>query len=417
VVLNTEEGRHVQLTANRRFRFSASRRLAHGEWTAAENERVYGAGGEGTWGSGENFEAFFVFAGEVDAETGLLVNLAEVKRRLRPVIDERYDHRFLNLDNDSFAGTPPTPENLARELLEEAEGACGGLPARPVACHLRESPAIGATAYANGEIERDCLISFSAARRTYSPRLSEEENRAWFGLAASPAGHGHGYTLRVTLRGAVDEATGVIAPYAEAAAALAELHGMLDHRNLTSEVEALAGEPLTTENLARFAFCRLVRRLPVARVRLNESPELFAEFDGRRSNLGLERSFSAAHCLRVAHWSDEENRRVFGRCANPNGHGHRYTVQATVSAPYDPQSGTVFRLDRLDAALAGALSAWDRRHLDVETDDFREAPSTGERLVLALFPRLDARLDGRLSRLRLFETENNRFTLRRTADE
>ena len=415
MLASEEQQSAMRLTANRRFSFSASRRLARSEWPEAENERVYGAGGEGAWGSGENYEAFFVLGGEVDARTGLLVNLAEIKRRLGPVIEARYDHRFLNLDSPPFDTLSPTPENVARRLLTEARATCGDLAVGPLACHLRESAATAATAYASGTVERDSSVRFSAARRTYSPHLSDAENVELFGRAASPAGHGHGYRLRVTLQGEPDERFGLIAPHAEVSAALAAVRDRLDHRNLAVEVPELAGEPLTTESLARLIYCQLARRLPVARVRLNETPEFFAEFDGKEVGLGLERSFSAAHRLRVTRLSEEENRALFGRCANPNGHGHRYTVQATVAAPYDARSGTVFRLDRLDAALGASLARWDRRHLDLETDDFRDTPSTGENLLLRLFPRLDHLLDGTLSRLRLFETANNRFTLRKEA--
>jgi len=402
------------LTVNRRFTFSASRRLARDGWSVAENERVYGAGREGAWGSGENYEAFFVFSGAIDPATGLLVNLAEIKRRLGPLVDGRYDHRFLNLDTPPFDRTPPTPESLARALLTEAREATRGLPVEAIACHLQESAATAATAYASGAVERDFWLDFSAARRTYSPHLSEAENRELFGRAASPAGHGHGYRLRATLRGEPDRATGLVAPHAEVAAALAAVHAAFDHRNLGVEVAELAGEPLTTENLARVIFGMLSRLLPVARVRLNETAEFFAEFDGRELGLGLERSFSAAHCLRVRQLSDAENERLFGHCANRNGHGHRYTVQATAAGAYDARTGTLLPLVCLESALRDTLAAWDRRHLDLETDDFREAPSTGENLVLRLFPRLDERLGGRLARVRLFETANNRFTLRRT---
>ncbi|MFI5143870.1 MAG: 6-carboxytetrahydropterin synthase, partial [Thermoanaerobaculales bacterium] len=162
------------LTANRRFTFSASRRLARHGWSATENERVYGAGGEGEWGSGENYEAFFVFAGQVDRCTGLLINLVEIKHRLGPLIDERYDHCFLNLDSPPFNAMPPTAEHVARQLLRDAQEACQGLSVWPVVCHLQESAATAATAYVSGEIERDFWLDFSAGRRTYSPHLSDE---------------------------------------------------------------------------------------------------------------------------------------------------------------------------------------------------------------------------------------------------
>ncbi len=400
------------LTANRRVAFSASRRLARDGWSAAESERVYGAGAERAWGSGENYEAHFVFSGVVDAETGMLVNLSDVKAALSHVVDDRYDHRFVNLDTPPFDAVPPTPENLARQLLNEAARVCAGLPARLVACHLAESDVTGATAWVDGSVEREFALEFSAARRTCSPHLTDDENTALFGRAAAPAGHGHGYHLRVVLRGSVDAATGVIVPHAESHGALARLYEKLDHRNLNVEVPELAGVPMTTESLARWVYRTLAAELPVARVRLHETPHFFAEHDGRATSLGLESSFSAAHCLRRPGLSEAANRAIYGKCANPNGHGHRYTVQATIAGAIDERTGTVFDLMQLAGGLERALAPWDRRHLDLETDEFRSSPSTGENIVRALWPRLDEALDRRLARVRLFETSNNRFALR-----
>ncbi len=401
------------LTANRRFTFCASRRLARDGWTRAENERVYGAGSEGSWGSGENYQLHIVFGGEVDRQTGFLVNLSQVKEVIRPLIDGRFDHRFLNLDTPPFDHVPPTAENLARTLLEEVHAACRGLAARPVACHVQESRDLGAIAYTTGRVEREARIAFSAARRTFSPHLSEEENRELFGRASSPAGHGHGYLLRVVLAGPLDAGTGVIVPHSCLKSALSSLHARLDHRNLSVEVPDLLGQPMTTECLARFAYLALRTTLPVARVVLHESRELSAEYDGETFGLGVERTFSAAHCLRRSDLSEEENARMFGRCANPNGHGHRYAVQVAVGGRLDERSGTVAALPAVEGRLAEVLACWDARHLDREAEEFRDLPSTGENIVTVLWPRLDALLEGKLTRLRLVETENNRFTGRR----
>jgi 6-pyruvoyl-tetrahydropterin synthase len=87
-------------------------------------------------------------------------------------------------------------------------------------------------------------------------------------------------------------------------------------------------------------------------------------------------------------------------------------VQATVAAPLDQRSGTVYRLPVLEDHLTRVLTDWDQHHLDREAIDFRDLPSTGENIVAVLWRRLDAPLDGALARVRLFETENNRFTVR-----
>ncbi len=401
------------LTASRRMVFSASRRLAREGWSVDENERVYGAGRERAWGSGENYEAHVVLGGTPHPRTGMIVNLAAIKEVLQRLVEPRYDHHFLNLDTPPFDAVPPTPENLARQLLAESTAACRTVGGSVVACHLAESASSGATAYASGLVEREVALEFSAARRTCSPHLSDAENRELFGQAAAPAGHGHGYRLRVVLRGEPDGETGVIVPHGEVDGALSALHALLDHRHLNVEVAELAGQPMTTECLARFVFRRLARDLPVARVRLHENPRFFAEFDGSAFGMGLETSFSAAHCLRDPGLTDEENRRIYGKCSNPSGHGHRYAVQATVVGALDERSGTLLPLPRLERALERAVGPWDHRHLDREVEAFRDRPSTGENIVIILWPLVDGLLDGRLARLRLFETANNRFAVRR----
>lgn len=407
---------HLLLTANRRLLFSASRKLARDNWTADENERIYGAGRERHWGAGANYAAFVVFDGPIDPLTHMLVNLTTVKETIGAWIDERYDHKFLNVDTPPFDRLPPTPELVARELLSQAGMHAPSLSAHPCACRLMESPVVGATAYASGVVEREYWLAFSAARRTCSPHLSERENLNWFGRAALAEGHGHGYQLRLVLRGPLDETTGMIAPHAEVARVLSELHDRLDHRHLNVSLAEMASQPMTTECLARFIFDRTARLLPVTRVRLHETPEFFAEYNGSRAALGLARSFSAAHCLRRNDLSDALNRRLFGKCSNPSGHGHRYLVEATISGAIDERTGTLARLDTFEAALAGVLDPWDQRHLDRDIEAFGSALSTGENIVRLLWPALNERLDGRLTRLRLSETENNRFTLRRRGE-
>ena len=65
-------------------------------------------------------------------------------------------------------------------------------------------------------------------------------------------------------------------------------------------------------------------------------------------------------------------------------------------------------------AMDDALAPWADKHLDLETNEFRDTPSTGENIVRSLWPKMNKRLNDQLVRLRLWETANNRFTLRRT---
>jgi 6-pyruvoyltetrahydropterin/6-carboxytetrahydropterin synthase len=184
---------------------------------------------------------------------------------------------------------------------------------------------------------------------------------------------------------------------------------------LNEEVIGLKDRPITTESLAGYIYERVKTTLPLHRVRLHERDDFFAEaWEGNAVFLGLQEPFHAAHRLHAATLSDAENSKLYGKCNNPRGHGHAYLTEVTVGGDYDVRSGTLYDFVALKNAMAESLEPWRDRHLDLETEDFRAAPSTGENIVRALWPKLDNRLGQRLVRLRLWETANNRFTLRRS---
>ena len=396
------------LTVSKRLEFSASRRLFVKEWSEAENLAAFGAETSARYGAGRNYVVYFVFSGSVDPATGMLMNISEIKERVGRVLHDGFDHKFLNEDNPAFAMTPPTAENVARQLLLDAAPLFADSKAQLVACHLTESENRSATFYAHGIVEANYWFEFSAARQTMSPQLAAAENEKLFGAAASPFGHGHNYRARVTLRGA-DTAPEVVAR------CLDSLRAGLDHKNLNREVPGLTNQPITTETLARYIHQRAAETLPVQRVRLHERSDFFAEhWTGNHFFLGLQTAFGAAHRLHSSELADEENAMLYGKCNNPRGHGHLYLTEATVGGELDERSGALIGFDFLQSAVAGALAPWQNKHLDLEMKEFQRRPSTGENIVQSLWPRFDSRLDARLVRLRLWETANNRFTLRRS---
>jgi len=402
----------LYLTVSRRFPFAASLRRRPVGWSLEQCLHWYGETAHAAHSTGGNFVATLGFTGAIDEVTGMVVNVAVIKERVLELLARRWDHRFLNADHPHFASAVPTPENMASRLLAECQPLFADVGARPVVCHIAETPFGGAVAYADGRVERWAAVEFCAARRTGSPHLDHEQNQRRFGVATRR--HGHSYHLRVVLGGEVDARTGVIVPEAEVQGALAALHDELDHRDLNEDVPALRGQPMTTEWLARYAYLRLAATLPVARTRLWELPWLSAEFlGGEQGALVVESSLRAAHRLHAPALDDGANRALYGKCNNPAGHGHRYVVEAACAGVLDAASGTAAELEEVRRALEGALAPWQMRHLDEETPDFRERPSTSENIVSILWPRLDELLHGRLHRLRLWETENNRFTLRR----
>src|SRR5580698_3047460 len=81
--------------------------------------------------------------------------------------------------------------------------------------------------------------------------------------------------------------------------------------------------------------------------------------------------FSSAHYYWNDAWTPEKNQRVFGKCANRNGHGHNYTLEVTVVGEIDPTSGFVVDLKELkDILEREVVSVYDHRHLNLEVPEF-----------------------------------------------
>src|SRR6202030_2070276 len=160
------------LTVSKRLEFSASRRLFVKRWTDEENLAAFGAETRAQHGTGRNYIAYLIFSGRVDPVTGMLINISEIKRRAGDVVEDQFDHKFLNEDNPAFREVPPTAENIARQLFSDVAPAFTDVDAKLVACHLIETPDRSATFYADGVAEGNHWFEFAAARQTMSPRWS-----------------------------------------------------------------------------------------------------------------------------------------------------------------------------------------------------------------------------------------------------
>jgi 6-pyruvoyltetrahydropterin/6-carboxytetrahydropterin synthase len=120
-------------------------------------------------------------------------------------------------------------------------------------------------------------------------------------------------------------------------------------------------------------------------------------------------TFSAAHYYWNEAWTEEKNEKVFGRCANRNGHGHNYTLEVTVAGEPDPVTGFVVDLKWLkDVMEREVLAAYDHRHLNLDAPEFRHQIPTTENIAIAAWNRLQpaiAAAEGaKLSRIRVYET-------------
>ena len=123
----------------------------------------------------------------------------------------------------------------------------------------------------------------------------------------------------------------------------------------------------------------------------------------RRSN------FNAAHRLYRPDWSDEKNQEVFGKCNNPNFHGHNYTLEVWIDGDIDPETGYVIDLKLVkDLVKREIEERFDHRNLNLDCPEFQNLIPTAENVAVVCYDLLRDKIDSKFKlSIRLWETENN----------
>ncbi len=99
--------------------------------------------------------------------------------------------------------------------------------------------------------------------------------------------------------------------------------------------------------------------------------------------------FNAAHRLYRPDWADQKNEEVFGKCNNPNFHGHNYELVVSVTGEIDPETGFVIDVKILkDLIKAEVEDAFDHRNLNVEVPEFKELNPTAENIAVVIWNKL-----------------------------
>lgn len=119
--------------------------------------------------------------------------------------------------------------------------------------------------------------------------------------------------------------------------------------------------------------------------------------------------FNAAHRLHNPNWSDEKNQKVFGKCNNPNYHGHNYDLSVKVTGEVDPETGYVMDVKVLsDIIKDKVLNRFDHKNLNLDTKEFATLNPTAENIVIVIYNLLKESIDKSLElKVRLYETERN----------
>jgi len=120
-------------------------------------------------------------------------------------------------------------------------------------------------------------------------------------------------------------------------------------------------------------------------------------------------TFSAAHRLWNPHLSENENFTLYDKCANPNGHGHNYTLEVTIRGEPDPETGMVLNLSELKKITNEQVIDWvDHKNLNYDVPWLEGVIPTAEMLAVKFWERLERSFPrGMLYEVKLHETENN----------
>ena len=119
--------------------------------------------------------------------------------------------------------------------------------------------------------------------------------------------------------------------------------------------------------------------------------------------------FNAAHRLNNPAWTEEKNKLIFGKCNNPNYHGHNYELFVKVIGEPDKETGYVYDMkDLSDLIKKHIIDRYDHKNLNLDVDDFKEINPTAENIVYVIWHILREKIDKKYElKIILYETERN----------
>lgn len=122
--------------------------------------------------------------------------------------------------------------------------------------------------------------------------------------------------------------------------------------------------------------------------------------------------FNAAHRLFNPNWSDEKNLEIFGKCSNPNYHGHNYELIVSLTGEINPETGYVYDLGVLKNLIKTEVeTAFDHKNLNIEVEEFKTLNPTVENISVVIYNKLRVSIPENLDlKVTLYETPRNYVT-------
>jgi 6-pyruvoyltetrahydropterin/6-carboxytetrahydropterin synthase len=227
------------------------------------------------------------------------------------------------------------------------------------------------------------------------------------------SGFGWYSELVVRCRGEADPVTGYLMNISEIDQATRETAVPLIEKALRENPRCDAAEILA--NIIPALMPQLRNALDAVTWRLTPYYSLHMQADALDRILITQRfEFSASHRLHAPALSDEKNRTIFGKCNNPNSHGHNYWIQPQVSAPLNAANGARFTAAHMERIVEQViLQRFDHKHLNQDTREFAELNPSVENIAKVCYELLRQPVQeagGRLERVTIWETEKTSCT-------
>ncbi|MHB8481907.1 MAG: 6-carboxytetrahydropterin synthase [Nitrospiria bacterium] len=263
-------------------------------------------------------------------------------------------------------------------------------------------------------------IEFSSSHFYDNPLWDRSENTRRFGKEVNT--HGHNYLLELSLEGEIDPVTGMVINTVELKEKVLHLLQEFDHKHLNLDTPVFQNRLPTVENIAQALGERFQlqnKGLNLSRIRLYENEDYFSDCFVSQNGAPMEKKlflhtrtyrFSSAHRLHSSLLSEEENFKIYGKCNNPNSHGHNYVLEVTLKGDFDPVKGVIEDYRTLDQKIQKeVVERYDHHYLDQDFEEFKNRVSTAENILVIVWDRLAPLLSNRLYKLKLIETRDNYF--------
>ncbi|MEW5818782.1 MAG: 6-carboxytetrahydropterin synthase [Cyanobacteriota bacterium] len=231
---------------------------------------------------GHNYILHVTLKGEASIKTGMIINLIDLKEILKDKIIKVFDHKNLNLDTPYFSEILPTTEYLTHVIWGILNPELSNKLAKVTIFEEEDF-----YCYYKGEVNMYYLTrvyKFSASHRLHNVCMKEDENILIFGKCNNATFHGHNFKLEVTLKGNIDNKTGMLINIINMDRIINEqIINLLDHKNLNTDVDDLKNTITTGENLVRFIWDKLYGLFYPAelhRLKLFETDRNYFEYYG-----------------------------------------------------------------------------------------------------------------------------------------